>query len=98
MSYGPRSKREPSRTVGIELSYSTGSSPHAAILINEALSCTMAYGWVCEPPDPGDGMALLRGSQTLFRRDGLFITIWSLKSDRPQALELARSLRAVPEA
>lgn len=96
MRYGPRSKREPSRTVGIELSYSTGSSPHAAIRINEALSCPMAYGWVCEPPDPGEGMALLRGSRTLVRRDGLFITILSLQSDRPHALELARTLRPVP--
>ena len=96
MRFGPRSKREPSRTVGVELSYSTGRSPHASILINEALSCTMAYGWVCEPPDPGEGMALLRGSMTLVRRDGLFITILSLQSDRPYALELARSLRRVP--
>jgi hypothetical protein len=96
MRYGPRSTREPSRTVGVELSYSRGRSPHAAILINEALSCTMAYGWVCEPPDPGAGMALLRGPMTLVRRDGLFIRILSLQSDRPHALELARALRPVP--
>ncbi len=96
MRYVPRSKREPSRTVGVELSYSTGRSPHAAILINEALSCTMAYGWVCEPPDPGEGMALLRGPQTLVRSDGLFIRIWSLQSDPAHALELAHALRPLP--
>jgi hypothetical protein len=96
MRYGPSSKREPSRTVGVELSYSRGRSPHAAILINEALSCTMAYGWVCEPPDPGVGMALQRGPQILVRSDGLFITILSLQSDLRHALELARALRTVP--
>jgi hypothetical protein len=96
MRFGPPSKREPSRTVGVELRYSRPSSPHASVLINESLSCTMAYGWLCEPPDPGEGMALLRGSMTFVRRDGLFIRIFALESDRSYALELARSLGPVP--
>jgi hypothetical protein len=96
MAYGPRSKRDPSRAVGVELSYSTGADDRVAILITEALSCQMAYAWVCQPPDPGEGMALLRGPMTLVRRDGLFITIRAWQSDSARALELARSLRAIP--
>jgi hypothetical protein len=96
MAYGPLSKRDPLRTIGVELSYSTGAERRAAILINEALTCQMAYAWLCQPPDPAEGMALLRGAMTLVRRDGLFITIWARQSDRASALELARSLRAVP--
>jgi hypothetical protein len=59
------------------------------------LSCQMAYAWTCQPPDPGEGMALLRGAMTLVRREGLFITILALQSDKSAALELARSLRPV---
>lgn len=96
MSYGPRSERDASRAVGVELSYSAGAERSATILINETLSCQMAYAWTCQPTDPGEGMALLRGPVTLVRRDGLFITIWARQVDAPAALELARSLRAVP--
>jgi hypothetical protein len=96
MRFGPRSKRDPSRTVGVELRYSSGDGPQASMMINEAVSCPMAYGWVCQPGDPAEGMVLLRGPMTLVRRDGLFITIWTRQSDRSAALELARSLRSVP--
>jgi hypothetical protein len=96
-SYGTRSERRTSRTVGVELRYSSGADRQPAILIWQALSCPMAYGWVCQRPhDPEEGMASLRGSMTLFRRNGLFITIFARESDRSAALELARSLRAVP--
>lgn len=97
MSYGPRSERGPSRTVGVELTYSTGAERRNAILVRETLSCQMAYAWTCQPPDPEEGMALLRGPMTLVRRDGLFITIWARQSDMSAALELARSLRPVSE-
>jgi hypothetical protein len=96
MSYG-HSERDPSRTVGVELSYSSGAQGPTAIQVMETLSCQMAYAWTCEVLDPGEGMALLRGPMTLVRRDGLFITIWAREIDRSDALELARSLRAVSE-
>ena len=97
MSYGPRSEREPSRTVGVELSYSTGADGPTAIQVMETLSCQMAYAWTCQALDPGEGMALLRGPMTLVRRGGLFITILARQIDRSAALEIARSLRAVSE-
>jgi hypothetical protein len=97
MSYAPRSEREPSRTVGVELGYSRGIQGATAIHVMETLSCQMAYAWTCQPPDPGEGMALLRGPMTLVRREGLFITILALQSDKSAALELARSLRPVSE-
>jgi hypothetical protein len=92
--YGESSQRERVRGLNVRLTYSKPGEARSSLALYEAASCAMAFGWMCRPGDPEEGMALLRGPMTLLKRDGVFITIFAL--DELNRLDLARSLRAVP--
>ena len=96
--YDPLSRRDPVRGPGVKLTYSKdeprSSSRRPALAIYETSSCRFAFGWMCQPGDPGEGMALLRGPMTMLVRDGVFITI--LAPNDSDGLDLARSLREIP--
>jgi hypothetical protein len=99
--YGPRSTREPSHAVGIELAYSRASASrpagHAAVIFREATSCQPAYGWPCGETDPIKGTIELRGPISLLRVGSLYIAIWDFRaSNEPRVLDLARALEPIP--
>jgi hypothetical protein len=96
-SYGRSSRREPVRGLGVRLTYTSPgetSAGSSGLVLYEAASCQFAFVWMCQPGEPEEGMAVLRGPFTLLKRDGVFVTI--LAPDDSNGLELARSLREIP--
>jgi hypothetical protein len=92
--YGRASQQKRVRGLTVSLEYSRAGETGSGLVIHEAPSCGLAFGWMCRPGDPGEGMVLLRGPMTLLERDGVFITIFSLGD--LNGLELARSLSEIP--
>jgi hypothetical protein len=100
IAHAPLSSRSPAQADGIEFTYAPvagdGSvDTHARVLIREATSCVIGYGWTCTPRDPSaEGTLELFGPISVLRRDGLYIAIWNWRSpQQPAALDMARALQ-----
>jgi hypothetical protein len=99
--YGPSSKREPTHAVGVEFRYSPvkldgSASSHSAVIIQEATSCLLAYGWSCSPTDPPRGAIALGGVRSLLRTGPLYVAILDLRaSAHPSVLAIAQALAAL---
>lgn len=100
--YPPASGREPSRSVGVAFEYALvaddGTTGRSTLTVRQSRSCEIAYRWSCTAYDPPDGTILTGpvGAPSVFRRDGLFVSI-SDRSGHTNPVDLARALTAVAE-
>lgn len=103
IGYGPRSEREPTRTIGVEFEYAkitaAGSVDRdSTFTLRETTICTIFWGGQCGPRMPPPG-TMLTGVPpgALIRTEDLYVSVWDLlgRLEAP-ALELARALRPVP--
>ena len=94
--YGTTSSGDaPVRSEGVVFEYAadapSGSAP--TISIRESRECQLAYRWSCTSHDPGDGLIFVApaSSASIFRRDGLFLSVTS-QTDDIDVIDLARDL------
>lgn len=96
--YGSLSDRAPEHALGIEFKYARVKADgtvdsRSPLVIREASSCLLAYGWSCGATDPSAGMIKVSGPRSLLRIGPLYIAIWDFRnSHEPSVVAVARSL------